>query len=122
MRLIDLTGQKFNRLLVIKRDLSRKGVYWICQCDCGNQVSVLSQNLRTGNTQSCGCLNREKLDNINTIDLTGKIFGDLIVLERDYSKKRKWSILEMSMSMWRKDCCQWNSFKKWAHKKLRLFN
>lgn len=87
MRLIDLTGQKFNRLLVIKRDLSRKGVYWICQCDCGNQVSVLSQNLRTGNTQSCGCLNREKLDNINTIDLTGKIFGDLIVLERDYSKK-----------------------------------
>lgn len=87
MKLIDLTGQKFNRLLVIKRDLSRKGVYWICQCDCGNQVSVLSQNLRTGNTQSCGCLNREKLDSINTIDLTGKTFGDLIVLERDYSKK-----------------------------------
>lgn len=87
MKLIDLTGQKFNRLLVIKRDLSRKGVYWICQCDCGNQVSVLSQNLRIGNTQSCGCLNREKLDSINTIDLTGKTFGDLIVLERDYSKK-----------------------------------
>lgn len=56
---IDLTGQKFNHLTVIKRDGSdgRGQAKWLCQCDCGNPnlISVLGSNLRTGHTQSCGC-------------------------------------------------------------------
>lgn len=56
---IDLTGQKFNHLTVIKRDGSdiRGEAKWLCQCDCGNPnlISVLGSNLRTGHTQSCGC-------------------------------------------------------------------
>lgn len=57
----DLTGQRFGRLLVIKRaednvsPCGTKQVRWECQCDCGNVVIVHGQSLRTKNTQSCGC-------------------------------------------------------------------
>lgn len=58
---IDLTGQIFGRLTVIKKvGLSKnKFVLWLCKCTCGNQIIVTSNNLRTGNTQSCGCLATE---------------------------------------------------------------
>lgn len=59
---IDLTGQRFGRLVVLERDYSNsKQVSWFCQCDCGNKVSVRSGNLRSGNTQSCGCLFLDKV-------------------------------------------------------------
>lgn len=32
---------------------------WLCQCDCGNEVTVSGNRLRSGNTKSCGCLRRE---------------------------------------------------------------
>ena len=55
-RFQDLTGQKFDRLTVIKRiddyvsPSGHKYVYWFCKCDCGNEVSVISSNLKRGNT------------------------------------------------------------------------
>lgn len=64
MKLIDLTGQKFGRLTVIQRNGSIDGhVAWKCECDCGKQVTVNGRNLRSGATQSCGCLHKEKLAN-----------------------------------------------------------
>lgn len=56
----DLTGERFGRLVVI-RESGRKNrhVAWLCRCDCGVEVVVTSGNLRSGNTQSCGCLSRE---------------------------------------------------------------
>lgn len=59
---IDLIGQKFNKLTVISRDGSdgRGEAKWICQCDCGNQITVLSGNLRSGHTTSCGCERRSR--------------------------------------------------------------
>lgn len=60
-RLIDLTGKRFGRLLVIKKDPKRpkSGTKWICQCDCGRVVSVFSRNLRRGTSTSCGCYKRD---------------------------------------------------------------
>ena len=57
----DLTGQRFGRLIVI-REAGRKCGYvaWLCRCDCGGEVVVTSSHLRSGNTQSCGCLRRER--------------------------------------------------------------
>lgn len=83
----DLTGQIFNRLTVIEKDTSRKGGYWICQCECGNKKSIAGRHLRSGVTKSCGCLQREKAQKQNLIDLTGQQFGRLTVLEKDLSKK-----------------------------------
>lgn len=53
-------GEKYGRLTVLYRDLSRAGegrVAWVCECECGNQLSVISKSLKDGNTRSCGCLN-----------------------------------------------------------------
>ena len=58
----NLAGQKFNKLLALKPTDQRKGgcVVWECQCDCGNICYVSSRSLKSGNTKSCGCLNKEK--------------------------------------------------------------
>ena len=65
---IDLTGQTINRLVVIReygRDKHGK-VLWLCRClgkngdDCGKEVVVTAEHLRSGHTQSCGCLQRER--------------------------------------------------------------
>lgn len=55
-------GTRFGRLVVIGYDGAHRkpcgttqGKH-LCRCDCGNIVSVLTQNLRNGNTKSCGCL------------------------------------------------------------------
>ena len=59
-RLIDLTGQQFGFLTVLKpsRNKDNKGgIKWLCQCECGNIVEVSSSNLRRKKegTVSCGC-------------------------------------------------------------------
>ena len=61
-RFNDLTGQKFNRLTVIKRaDNIGKHTAWYCNCDCGSKnIIVTSDNLKSNNVKSCGCLQREK--------------------------------------------------------------
>ena len=84
-KVIDITNQRFNKLLVIKRDFEKNinhKAYWICKCDCGNIVSVRGQNLRQGKTKSCGCLLREKTTQRNLIDLTNQRFGHLIAKKR----------------------------------------
>ena len=64
-RYVDEAGRKFGRWTVIERDKSRSsrlGVRWACRCDCGGIGSVRAAHLRNGKSQSCGCLNRERLD------------------------------------------------------------
>ena len=62
-RCIDLTGQKFGRLIVIERaifeyakNIQAKHAYWKCQCICGNTITVRAGHLKSGDTKSCGCL------------------------------------------------------------------
>lgn len=58
----DLTGQKFERLLVVSREPSKNGhVSWLCLCDCGNYTTVRGDKLITGHTKSCGCLHKEAI-------------------------------------------------------------
>lgn len=56
---IDLTGQRFGRLVVIDRATELPGVWWNCKCDCGNVAKIRSSQLRYGFTGSCGCLRDE---------------------------------------------------------------
>lgn len=56
--MIDLTGQKFGKLLVLKQvGKDRWGSYkWLCICDCGKEIIAQSGNLKNRHTKSCGCL------------------------------------------------------------------
>ena len=59
---IDLTGQKFGRLVVVgdsEKRSARGHVLWSCHCDCGNDVVVRADNLLKGGTKSCGCYQKE---------------------------------------------------------------
>ena len=57
---IDLTGKRFARLTVLRKAPSRPGhAQWWCRCDCGAEIDVRAQNLRNGNTKSCGCHKKE---------------------------------------------------------------
>lgn len=69
-KFIDITGQRFGRLTV-KRYIKEKQL-WECECDCGSIVEKQSGHLRSGLVKSCGCLDREKQE-----DLKGKKFGRL---------------------------------------------
>lgn len=59
-KFIDLSGQRFNRLTVVRRAQNiGKSVAWLCLCDCGKNTTIEAGSLKRGNTKSCGCLNRE---------------------------------------------------------------
>lgn len=59
--LIDLVGQRFGRLIVIRKmDRDKwRNYLWLCECDCGRKKIIYGYNLRTGRTKSCGCLQKE---------------------------------------------------------------
>jgi hypothetical protein len=59
----DLTGQTFNRLTVIRLfGKNKHGQFtWECKCACGSDKLVYptSGGLNSGNSKSCGCLQKE---------------------------------------------------------------
>ena len=61
MKFIDLAGERFGRLTVIERSPNDgRRTMWKCRCQCGSTVTVRAENLRSGNTQSCGCYEKEQ--------------------------------------------------------------
>ena len=84
--LIDLTGKTFGRLTVLERVDSTKygNSMWKCQCSCNKHpiVYIAGSSLRSGSTQSCGCLRKEIASKTQLKDLTGKTFGRLTVIKR----------------------------------------
>lgn len=60
MQRLDLSGQRFGRLVAVRRENRASHIsFWVCQCDCGGQASVRLGNLRNGHTTSCGCAKHE---------------------------------------------------------------
>lgn len=85
-KMIDISGMRFGRLVAMFPVMSNNKKQWLCQCDCGNEVSVTYNSLTTGNAKSCGCLQKEKASERweeyrAEQNLIGKQFGRLTVLE-----------------------------------------
>jgi hypothetical protein len=82
MRALDLIGQKFGKLTVLERaeNTDQGKTQWLCRCDCGKELVVIGNNLRSGGTESCGC---SKQIPHNLVDLTDYVFGRLKVISRD---------------------------------------
>ncbi len=88
---IDLTGQKFNRLTVLKRKRENKRTYYYCRCDCKNELWVRSDCLTSGNTKSCGCLGKET--QFKPVDIRNKKFNNLTTIEPTSKKSSNGSII-----------------------------
>lgn len=58
---INLAGQRFGKLVALGPvGRKRHEIIWECRCDCGNETTVITNSLRSGATQSCGCLHRQR--------------------------------------------------------------
>ena len=91
-RIIDLTGQNFGELLVLKRDDSNYDKdnlknRWLCKCSCGNIKSVTGSSLTSGHTKSCGCKTKEFHAVNKFINEIGKAYGYLTVIGSEFDNK-----------------------------------
>jgi hypothetical protein len=67
-----VVGQRYNRITIQQGAAVRSAsgvITWPCRCDCGTQLYCNLNRLKSGNTKSCGCLQREKASQ------NGKAFG-----------------------------------------------
>jgi hypothetical protein len=90
---IDLTGQRFGRLVVVSyAETRRSRAFWLCKCDCGGEKVIAGKYLRKGLTQSCGCIKRERIAKVNASHGMSKtetygIYRSMI--SRCYNKNQK---------------------------------
>lgn len=85
-KIIDITGERYGKLIVIGLANVRKHgkTAWICNCDCGlKNIVATTTALKSGNTKSCGCLRKEEKIAKPTIDLVGQQFSELTVIKFD---------------------------------------
>ena len=80
----DLKGQRFGRLVAKELMKANKhGAFWLCECDCGNSKVIAARNLKNGNTQSCGCLAKERaIESIRLGDSEGAFNALLYTYKR----------------------------------------
>jgi len=80
---VDITGQRFGRLVAIEPTEKRYhgNIVWKCQCDCGKVYETFAGTLIRGHTKSCGCLWPK--------DLSGQRFGRLVVIEPTEKRLRE---------------------------------
>lgn len=64
---VNLIGQRFGRLVVLRKTDMRvsNSPVWVCRCDCGNTRDISGTSLRSGTSASCGCFRRENTRALN---------------------------------------------------------
>lgn len=91
---IDEIGNRHGRLVVVSEGEGvGVGTYWNCVCDCGNEATVRGAQLRNGHTQSCGCLNKERvLEGVLTHGMSySKIYSIHKAMKgRCYNENNEW--------------------------------
>lgn len=73
---MDLTNRKFGLLTVTGLHHRAKVsggtlLFWACRCECGGEGVVAANNLRSGNTKSCGCLKKKAGERTKTHGMSG---------------------------------------------------
>lgn len=125
----DLRGMKFGRLTVVDQAddyVGNNGKHyakWLCQCECGNRLSVRQDALKRGGVISCGCWQRE-LTSINKkgVPVThggtyDRLYGIWVNMRRRYRAQNRRDSKSYSArgikvcDAWEKD---YQSFKDWA--------
>lgn len=71
MKFIDISGQRFGRLVVVGRAGAVPGsTTWHCVCGCGVKTIVRGCLLKAGHTKSCGCIKTENMTTLNVSRIT----------------------------------------------------
>lgn len=100
-KFIDLVGQKFNHLTVLKR-AENIGRYtaWLCECDCSNatKVVVRGADLKNNHTKSCGCqriaANIKRNNEARAkASIIGKTYGKLTVIKESERRTKNRKVL-----------------------------
>lgn len=62
-----MDGMIFGRWRVLCQASDRDGdqVFWKCRCECGTEKVLAGGWLRSGDTKSCGCLRKERMQKLN---------------------------------------------------------
>ena len=95
-KIVDLTGQRFGRLVVVNSNGKDKykNILWECLCDCGKTTESVGYSLRSGDKKSCGCLSYERKSELgkkSRKEEIGNTYGMLTVI-KDSGERYKGSI------------------------------
>jgi len=63
-RLVDLTGRRFGRLVVLRlapTRVAKERAEWVCKCACGTIKQIIGEPLKRGSVKSCGCLRSDNM-------------------------------------------------------------
>lgn len=91
----DITGMRFGRLVAVEwtgNATKCNGREWLFNCDCGKEVLAGISKVVSGNTSSCGCLNRDSIALRNTThgySKTKEYMSWKDMLKRCYNKNNK---------------------------------
>lgn len=119
-RRLDITGERYGKLTAIRPIgiLQGTSVTWLCKCDCGNEVKVLTKSLRSGNTKSCGCI---WADDVSQKALAGRTFIDGTCIENLKSKKiPKNNTSGIKGVSWHKQKSKWEAYIGFKGKQYNL--
>lgn len=86
-----MVGQKFGRLTVIQREGINKwgAITWLCECECGNRVVKRGDSLRSDRTKSCGCFQRERSSEANSLPVGEGAFNQILTVMKYRAKRQK---------------------------------
>lgn len=117
---IDLTNQRHERLLAVKKSDSGR-TRWICKCDCGNVVELSAWYFF--HNKSCGCLERLNKQNLGKNNATHGMTKSILyhkycdMKERCYNTNSKAYMHYGGRGI--KICDEWlqsfEAFKDWAY-------
>lgn len=116
----DLSGERFGRLIAKSRTIKIRGGQkrpaWICDCDCGNVITVYTDSLISGFTTSCGCIASEK--EIPQAIKDEFVFGtQLSKINSAPTKANKTGVVGVN---WDKSRNKWQASLRFQGKKINL--
>ena len=125
MKKKDLTGLRFGKLTVKTQNGVNKwgNTIWLCECDCGNETTVVSGSLTNGFTNSCGCLGSENLKKLRDSKIKFNKFeinGDVIIVELSNTKNK----MVCDVSDWNKlkEYCWYENTNGYARSRIGYFH
>lgn len=103
----DITGQRFERLVAIKltgQILTGQGRQWEFMCDCGETTYSTVHSVRSGNKNSCGCYNKDRIKETQRLDHTNQRVGSLTGLHFSHNRIKKNGNNGNAYWEWQCDC------------------